>query len=76
MTTVTETSVHSEEEREEELEQEPGGGTSDLESRDEDDDDAKFSDAESIQLGTYDEEAVLTIRKGGVLYQTKSITPC
>ena len=75
MANPTETSVHSSqynEEEEEELEQEddeqeqePGGETSDLEGREEEEDEAEFNDAESIQLGTYDEQTVLTIRRGG-----------
>ena len=58
-----ETSVYDKDE--EELEQEPSGETNDPEDRDEEDDDAKFSDAESIQLDEEDEEVVLTIRKQG-----------
>ena len=55
---------------EEEQEQEAGDQTSDL--RDEEEDEAEFIDAESNQLGTYDEQTVFTIRRGGgVIFNQK-----
>ena len=62
------TSIHSEEEEEEEeLEQEVGAETSDIGrlSDDDSDDDTRFSDAESIQLDSYEESIVLAVRRGG-----------
>ena len=66
---MAQTSLHSSTaDDEEEQEQEAGDETSDLEDQveeEEEEDEAEFNDAESIQLGIYDEQTVLTIRRAG-----------